>query len=269
MVLKLGIADMGWINTGLYSGKFSFAEASTLPFMFPNAEVGSKVTWEIFNKYPEIRAQWQDNIILATWTSDPCFFVGVKKFYKTLDDIRGNKIGVSGINQAHFLSAFGAAAIYIPSPDWHAALEKGVIDGILINAGDYVRYQIYEVAPYISYVPTTCEYHAIAMNINIWNSFSTTIQNQIMSVAGETASAQFSSDVFDKAKTDMIPSIESTGHTVFEYTLSDNETQALMVVSKDLVWDEWVLDQTAKGLTNAQQILDDTLTLSQNYSSSL
>jgi TRAP-type transport system periplasmic protein len=236
--IKSGGTDMGWINTRLYGGKFSFAEASRLPFMFPNATISSKVTWEIFNKYPQIRAQWQENKVLATWTSDPCFLVSPNKFYKTTEDFKGLKILTTGSSQARFIQYLGGVTVSIVQSDWYEALEKGVVDSMLINADDYVSHKIYEVAPYITYIPLGCEIHTIAMNMNTWNSFSNTMQDQIISVAGETASAQFSNGVFDKPKADVITAIESTGHTVFEYSLSDNETQTFIDISKDSVWDE-------------------------------
>ena len=51
---KAGTADMGWLFTGLYPDNLPLLKP-VLPFMFPNAEVGGRVTWEIFNKYPEIQ----------------------------------------------------------------------------------------------------------------------------------------------------------------------------------------------------------------------
>jgi TRAP-type C4-dicarboxylate transport system substrate-binding protein len=263
--VKSGRADMGWIFTGLYSGKFSFAEASTLPFMFPNAAVGGQVTWEIFNKYPEIQAQWKDNKILATWTAEPYFMVSRSKFYKTPADFSNMKIRVPGGPPIDFIKAMGATPVTYPMPDCYMNLKNGVFDAMLIPAEAYMGFNIYQVAPYATYVPTINVYHAIAMNMDDWNSFPKAVQDQIMSVSGSVASVQFSGGVFDKARADLVPYVTKQGSTIQEYTLTAAEKQAWIDASRDVVWNKWIADQTAKGLTNAKAIVDDTWALSQKY----
>jgi TRAP-type transport system periplasmic protein len=264
--VKSGTADMGWIFTGLYSGQFSYCEASTLPFMFPNAAVGGKVTWEIFNKYPEIQSQWKDNKILATWVAEPYFMVSRSKFYKTLADFSNMKIRVPGGPPIDFIKAMGATPVTYPMPDCYMNLKNGVFDAMLIPAEAYMGFNIYQVAPYATYVPTINVYHAIAMNMNDWNSFPKEIQDQIMSVSGSIASVQFSGGVFDKARADLDAYVAGKGEKIYEYTLTAAEKKIWTDASQKVVWDKWIADQKANGLTNAQQIVDDTWALSQKYS---
>jgi TRAP-type transport system periplasmic protein len=263
--IKAGRADMGWIFTGLYSGKFSFCEASTLPFMFPNAATGGKVTWEIFNKYPEIQSQWKDEKILATWVAEPYFMVSRSKFYRTVSDFTNMKIRVPGGPPTDFIKAMGATPMTYPMPDCYMNLKNGVFDAMLIPAEAYLGFNIYQVAPYATYVPTINVYHAISMNMDTWNSFPKEVQDQIMSVSGSVASVQFSGGVFDKARADLITEVTKAGYKINEYTLTAAEKKAWMDTSKKAVWDKWIADQSAKGLTNAQQIVDDTWALSLKY----
>jgi TRAP-type transport system periplasmic protein len=264
--IKSGRADMGWIFTGLYSGKFSYCEASTLPFMFPNAATGGKVTWEIFNKYPEIQSQWKDEKVLATWVAEPYFMVSRSKFYKTPSDFTNMKIRVPGGPPTDFIKAMGATPMTYPMPDCYMNLKNGVFDAMLIPAEAYLGFNIYQVAPYATFVPTVNVYHAISMNMDTWNSFPKDIQDQIMSVSGTVASVQFSGGVFDKARSDLDSEVAKAGYKINEYTLTAAEKKAWMDVSKDAVWNKWIEDQKAKGLTNAKQIVDDTWALSQKYS---
>jgi len=264
--IKAGTVDMGWLFTGYYPGQFSYAEASTLPFMFPNAAVGGKVTWQIYNKYPEIQAQFKDVKVLATWTTEPYFIVSRSKFYKTVADFTNAKIRIPGGPPTDFIKAMGASPLSMGMPDVYMNLKNGVFDAAPVPAEAYLGFKIYEVAPYVTYVPTVAMYHAIIMNLNVWNSFPKTVQDQIMSVSGETASVQFSGGVFDRARADMKDVITKAGTTLQEYTVPASEQQKWIDLAAKPVWASWVKDQQSKGLTNAQAILDDTLALSKQYS---
>jgi TRAP-type C4-dicarboxylate transport system substrate-binding protein len=265
--VKAGTADMGWLFTGYFPNQFSFAEASTLPFVFPNAAVGGKVTWEIYNKYPEIQAQFKDVKVLAAWTTEPYFIVSRSKFYKSLDDFANMKIRAPGGPPTEFVKALGATPMMKGMPDCYMDLKNGVFDAMPIPAEAYTGFKIYEVAPYVTYAPTVAMFHALIMNLNTWNSFPKEVQDQIMSVAGEKGSVMYSGGVFDKARADMKDTITKAGSSIQEYTLTDAEKQAWIDKAAKPVWDAWVKAQSGKGLTNAQQILDDTLALSKKYGS--
>jgi hypothetical protein len=104
------------------------------------------------------------------------------------------------------------------------------------------------------------------MNLNLWNSFPQDIQDRIMSVSGETASVHFGSQGFDKSRQDMQGIISRSGGKILEYTPSPDELQRWIDRSGKPVWNSWVQTQAAKGLTDAQQILDDALSRSRKYS---
>jgi TRAP-type C4-dicarboxylate transport system substrate-binding protein len=264
--VKAGTADMGWLFTGYFPGQFSFAEASTLPFMFPNAAVGSKVTWQIYNKYPEIQAQFKDVKVMACWTTEPYFIVSRSKFYKTAEDFANMKIRVPGGPPTDFVKAMGATPMSFGMPDVPMNLKNGVFDAAPVPAEAYMGFKIYEVAPYVTYVPTVAMFHAIIMNLDTWNKFPKAVQDQIMSISGETASVQFGGGVFDKARADMKDTIAKAGTTLQEYTVPAAEIAKWTEKGGKPVWATWVNDQKGKGLTNAQTILDDTLALSKQYS---
>jgi len=150
-------------------------------------------------------------------------------------------------------------------PDCYMNLKNGVFDAMPIPAEAYMGFKIYEVAPYVTYVPTVCMYHAIIMNLDTWNSFPKDVQDQIMSVSGEKASVMMSGGVFDKARADLKDTVAKAGITLYEYTVPADEQQKWIEKAAKPVWDSWVKAQTEKGLTNAQAILDDTIALSKKY----
>ncbi len=260
-----GIAEMGWLFTGLYPGQFSFAESGVLPFLFPNAEIGGKVTWQIFSKYPEIQAGFNGVKVLAAWSTEPYFIASRSKFYKTLDDFHGQKIRVPGGPPIDFIKALDASPMVLTMPDCYLNLQRGVFDALLTPAEAYFGFKLFEVAPYVTYIPTIAMCHSIIMNLNTWNSFPKEIQEQIMSVSGETASVMMSRDVFDKARLNMHQELVRAGAKIQEYSVPPNEAQKWIDKVGQPVWDHWVRSQQKAGLTSAQKILEDTLALARQY----
>jgi TRAP-type C4-dicarboxylate transport system substrate-binding protein len=263
--VKAGTTDMGWLFTGLYPGQFSVAETNTLPFMFPNAEVGGRVSWALFEKYPEIQAKFKDVKVLTAWTTEPYFMISRSKFYKTMDDFKGEKIRAPGGPPTDFIKAMGGSPLSIAMPDCYLNLQKGVFDAMLVPAEAYTGWKLYEVAPYATYMATVAMNHSVIMNLNTWNSFPKEVQDQIMSVSGEKAAVQFSGGTFDKAREEQGDIIAKAGYTIQEYTVPDEEIQKWIEIAGQPIWDAWVKAQTAAGVTNAQQILDDTIALSKQY----
>jgi TRAP-type C4-dicarboxylate transport system substrate-binding protein len=54
-----------------------------------------------------------------------------KKKITSLDDIKGLKLRVTSVEQGEFIRRFGGVPITIGSPDVAAALDRGVVDGVL------------------------------------------------------------------------------------------------------------------------------------------
>jgi TRAP-type transport system periplasmic protein len=100
------------------------------------------------------------------------------------------------------------------------------------------------------------------MNLDTWNSFPKDIQDQIMSVCGEKIGMQFGPGVYDKAEVDLPGIVKKAGLTMNQYTVPKEEVNKWIDVAGKPVWSNWVKNQTAKGLKNAQAILDDVVAMS-------
>ncbi len=89
-------ADMGICFHGYWPGMTSLADVISLPALpFEKAEKGSEVIWKLYEKFPSIQKQFQDNHILLLYTSNPYTLITTRKRVKTLEDVRGLKIRVA------------------------------------------------------------------------------------------------------------------------------------------------------------------------------
>jgi TRAP-type C4-dicarboxylate transport system substrate-binding protein len=264
--IKSGIADFAWFTTSYFPNQFSYADTMTLPFLFPSGTVGGKTAWTIYNKYPDIQKQWQGVKILAMWTTEPYFMSSRTKYYKTMDDLKGQRIRVTGGPPVDLVKAMGGTPILIGMPDLYMNLQKGVVDGMLIAAEPLLGNRLYEVSTYYTYVATGAPVQCVTMNMETWNSFPKDIQDTLTGL-GEQISGMYGG-VFDKSRADMTDIIKKAGFPLNEYTLPADETKKWIEGAGKPVWASWVKSVQAQGLSNAQAVLDDILATSAKFSSS-
>ncbi|MBW2583116.1 MAG: TRAP transporter substrate-binding protein, partial [Deltaproteobacteria bacterium] len=169
--VKNGIADMGWGFHGFWAGMTPLADVITLPGLpIKNAEKGSEVLWQLYEKYPEIREGFKDNHVLLLFSSAPYHLITTKKQVKTLADLKGMKIRTTGGPPIDQMKALGAVPVSVPMPGNYMAMQKGVTDGMGAPWDAIYSFRLYEVAPYFTYAPLSCVYFSISINKNKWNS---------------------------------------------------------------------------------------------------
>jgi TRAP-type transport system periplasmic protein len=264
--VKSGIADLSWTGTGMYPGKFTFLDSVTLPFIVPSGEVSSRVVWSLYQKFPELQSRLEEVKILAVFSTDPYMFVSSKKNYKTMDDFKGQTLRMNSGQPTEMMKLLGGTPTFFAFADLYMNLEKGVIDGCAAPAEAIGGFRMYEPAPYLTYVPLTTSVQIFFMNKNVWNDMPKDIQDAIMSVSGEAMAIRMGRDVFDRVKADLSGIAKAANPKVTEYTVPESEWMKWSDIAGKPLWGKWVKDEQAKGLTSAQQILDETIKLSKQYS---
>lgn len=264
--VKSGIGDISWTGTGMYPGKFTFLDSVTLPFIVPTGEVASKVAWALYQKFPELQSRLDEVKMLSVWSTDPYMFVSSKKNYKTMDDFKGQTIRMAAGQPTEMMKLLGGTTTFFAFADLYMNLEKGVVDGAGAPAEAIAGFRLYEPAPYLTYVPLTTSAHVFFMNKKVWNDMPKDIQDAIMSVSGEAMAIRIGRDVFDRMQKDLSGIAKAANPKVSEYTVPQAEWTKWAEVAGKPLWDKWVKDEQAKGLTSAQQILDETIKLSNQFS---
>jgi TRAP-type transport system periplasmic protein len=265
--IKSGIADITWAFTGYYPGVFDLIEMVALPFMVPNGEVGSRVAMSIYTKFPEVQKAYEGVKVLSVWTAEPHYLVSIKKSLKSLDDFKGMKFRNSGGPPMDMMKLLGGVPMLIGMPDVYLNLQKGVIDGAQCSSESYTGFRFYEVAPFVTYVPAVATVHMLVMNQDVWKDMPKEIQDQIMSVSGETASLLYGKGVFDRSHIEMPDMIKKQGFSPTYYTVPPDELAKWIQVAGKPVWDGWIKGLKSKGYTSAQQVFDEIQSLAKQYGS--
>jgi TRAP-type C4-dicarboxylate transport system substrate-binding protein len=255
--VKNGIADIGWCFHGYWPGMTSLADVISLPALpFASAEKGSEVLWKLYEKFPSIQRQFQDNHVLLLYTSNPYILITTKKQVKTLEDLKGLKIRMTGGPPTEQMKALGGVPMMIPMPGNYIALQKGVTDGMGAPWEAILGFRLYEVVKYYTEVPFPAVYFSIAFNKNKWNSLPRDIQDAIMGVSGLKGSKFWGRNFFDTAKEGLF---QKTGVEINFYSLTPGERAEWLKIGGKPIWNQWVKSMKSKGHPEAQDILDEAL----------
>ena len=260
---KNGIADISWCFHGYWPGLTPLADVISLPALpYTTAEKGSEVLWKLYEKYPAIQEQFADNKVLLLFTSNPYILITTKKQVKTMEDIKGMKIRMSGGPPTEMMKALGGTPMMVPMPDNYMSLQKGVIDGMGAPWEAIHGFRLYEVVNYYTETPFPAVYFSISMNKKKWDSLDKEIQDAIMSVGGLEGSKFWGRNHFDTAKDGVMEKVKSEGKSIDIYAFSDEERQRWIDTAGKPIWDQWVNKMKEAGHSNAQESLDTAISLS-------
>ncbi|MEZ5889122.1 MAG: TRAP transporter substrate-binding protein [Xanthobacteraceae bacterium] len=199
--VRSGIVDIAWCFHGYWPDLTPLADVITLPALpFKKAEKGSEVLWKLYQKFPAVQKEFSDVKPLMLWTSAPYILITTNKQVKTLDDLKGMKIRVTGGPPTEQIKALGAVPTLIPMPDAYQSLDKGVVDGMGAPWEAIHGFRLYEVVKYYTIMPLSAVYFSMSMNKKKWDSLPKDIQEAIMSVSGLEGSKFWGKNFFDSAE---------------------------------------------------------------------
>ena len=260
--VRSGVVDMGWCFHGYWPDQTPLADVITLPSLpFSTAEKGSEVLWKLYEKFPAIRKEFSDVVPLTLWTSHPYFILTSKKQVKTLEDLKGLKIRVTGGPPTEQMKALGAVPTPMPMPDVYQALDKGVVDGMGAPWEAILSFRLYEVAKYYTMVPLSTVYFSLCANKQKWESLPKDVRDQIMSVSGLQGAKHWGKNFFDTPEQAVIEKAKAGKHEMIRYNVPADEVQRWRKVGAEPVWEAWVKKMEAKGYKEASEVLKTTLDL--------
>ncbi len=257
---KNGITDIAWCFHGYWPGLTPLADVISLPALpFKSAEKGSEALWKLYERHPEIRQEFADNKVLLLFTSHPYLLITREKPVKTMDDLKGMKIRMTGGPPTDMTLALGAVPTLIPMPEMFLSLQRGIVDGMGAPWEAIHGFRLYEVVKYYTEVPFPAVYFSIAMNKDRWNSLPKDVQDGILSVSGLEGSKFWGRNHFDTAKQGVLEKTKAAGINLNVYTLPDAEYDRWVEVGGKPIWEQWVKKMESQGHPSAGKILDSAL----------
>lgn len=192
--VKSGVLDIGGQASQRVKGTYPLSNVLDLPFMFPTSVVGSYVYMDLLNEFPEFKDEYRDVHLLGAWTGAQYQIHTTKKEIRSLDDIKGLKIGCVTSGLVPTLHALGASVAVVPMTDAYVTLQRGQVDGFAAPYAFMVSTKIYEATKYSYTLNLATSGAPLTMNKRTYESMPPDLRKILDdSVAGYKISHLFAS----------------------------------------------------------------------------
>ena len=173
-----GIADIGFSNIGYTFGRFRMTEVLDLPLGFPNAWVANHVANDFFREFKP--KEWDKIHMLSMHTSPVNVVISATKPVNKMEDLKGMTLRGLGFI-AEVVSALGGTPRPIPTPEAYEAIQKRVIDGLMLPMETMRAFRYAEVAKYVTECWPIGQVYTfyMVMNKDTWNKLPPNIQKII------------------------------------------------------------------------------------------
>jgi TRAP-type transport system periplasmic protein len=244
-----GAQDLGWTLPGYTPGRFPITQIIEAPFAFPNAIEGTEVAQELWEDFPEFRAEYDDVKLLALWAMDTGDLFTRDRRVETLEDLNGLTIRSPAPLQIAALEAMGAAAVGMPAPDIYDAVERGVIDGYkLANSAT----RVFDLGPTTSY-RTVCNCYTgafvLVMNQQAWDRLSPAQQQVLEERSGRDLAIRLATE--HVAMADEVAATYWPEHGVESVELTEEEFARWRAAAQPVL-DQWIAEREADGVPGQQ-----------------
>jgi TRAP-type transport system periplasmic protein len=253
-----GVADIALTILGYTPGRFPLAEIMELPIIWPSGAIGSRVGWEVYEKY--MRKEFSEVKLIQFGIVDPYHLMTTKKPIKALADMSGLRLRSGNPRQAEMLRAWNASPINLSVFDTYDSLQKGMVDGVFLNYSSLRDYKLDEQLHHYTSLNLGAGQSAVVMNLKAWNSLPPDIQKILDELSGPKISVKVGA-VFDKAAEVGFEQALKKGNK--SYTLTQAERAAFVEKTNPIV-DKWIANADKKGLPG-KQVYQEILSLVDKY----
>jgi TRAP-type C4-dicarboxylate transport system substrate-binding protein len=176
--IEKGVADIGFV-TPIYEKSGVDLTKAIIDFFFGSApEMNLKIFWDVYDKFPELRKEYETLKIVAVNVGAPMYLMTTKKPVKTIDDLKGIRIRVTGNALMRTMKELGMEPVGMPVTEMLESLQKGIIQAVIFSHGDYKALKLAEVVKYETenFLQDRGAYASRGMNLNTWKKLPPDVQ---------------------------------------------------------------------------------------------
>lgn len=144
--VKTNVAQIGWSLQGFVPGKFKKSNVVALPLLFEKSAVGSQAMWRLIER-GLISDEYEDVKLLAAFSFPPNA-LHTNAPVKSLEDLKGMKIGSTGPNRLATIGALGGTPVSMITPKIYQNVSRGLVKGTFIAWTAFQPYRLYEVTKF-------------------------------------------------------------------------------------------------------------------------
>ena len=244
-----GVADISEGIVYATPGRFPLTETVMLPELGLETSLScSKALWQLYKTTPALQKEWEGVKMLWMHTTPGIKLITRKKPVRSLEDLKGLKIRVSGSTAVKSGKALGFTPVSMDMGDLYLGLEKGVIDGVALPSEILVSRRLGEVTKYVTDVDLGHDAFFVVMNQGTWDRLPDDVKKVFDELSGDWA-VEFTGKAWDKFDTEAVVQNKAAG---IEYIQLAPEEKAKWKALLTPVKDEYAAELDAKGLPGKQ-----------------
>ncbi len=262
-MVESGGVDIGWVYTSFYPGQYTLTDVLTIPLSgFGDPVVGTKVLWDLYEKYPELAAEWGSYKLLNLYANPGMIFCSSGAPVDSVDDLNGLVMRTPAGPITDYVDKLGASPIVMAPPDIYEAMQKNNISAYIFEPAGITNFALQDVTEYFTDMPLYDGAFGLVMNMDKWNSLPAEYQEAIMSVSGKTGSISAAED-FENSAAAAKQVITDAGCTFV--TVSDTDAAEFQAAADDIAA-AWA-DKNTTSDFDAKAFLDEAVALAEQYAS--
>jgi len=256
-----GVADITWGILAYTPGRFPLVTVMELPFMSPNAEIGSRMAQRLYEK-GVFGDEFKDVKMLALGMPPNMDLHTSKKLVKTLAEMKGLKVRTPSAMMGKLIKKWGGVPVAMPAPEVYMSLERGVIDAVFLDPLTLMGIKCNEVTKYHTRVGISSTVFFFVMNKKAWDKLPPDVQKVINELSGEYLCADMNGKIADRTVVGVYKKLKAAGDVI--YTLPPAELK-VWEKSVEPAFGEWVTAMEGKGLPG-KKVLEEALQMKKECS---
>ncbi|MEQ9642112.1 MAG: TRAP transporter substrate-binding protein [Alphaproteobacteria bacterium] len=232
-LVKSGLADISTYIPSYSRGRFPLTEAGSLPFAFETSDQGTMSLNAVTQKW--LGAEHKGVKLLLLWTPVPAAFLTKGVAIEKIADLKDLKMRSAGAVANDVLKLVGSNVLTVPLPELYTALERGVVNGSIMDPVTAVAYKLYEPADHFTNLSFSSVVAAVGMNTRSWEKL-TPEQQKIVMEASATAATRVG-PIYAEKRREAYEVMRKDNFTMLEFSADEKKKFADMVVP---LWDKWV-----------------------------
>jgi len=177
-LVQKGLAQVGDVVLPFLASQLPLHNVGfAVPFGTGDVAVATAALHEMHTTIPAFKATWDkyNQVYLGGLALDS-YHIATTFPLKTVEDLKGKKIGAAGLNQA-WIANTGAAGVGIAAVTVYNDLKTGVVQGAILTGTLFHSAKVYEVAPYVTKAYLGAVYQiTVTVNKDVWVELPAEVQ---------------------------------------------------------------------------------------------
>jgi len=158
-----------------------------MPFGTMNPELSLQIANEVYAEVPYLTDVFPEkfNQILIAHIADGGYNLGTSFPWKTLDDLKGQKIAGAGLN-LNWLKYAGVSPVQSSLATAYTEMKTHVYEGWIMFPSAWINLKLYEPGPYYTLIGFgSMTWHGLTVNKDTWNSLPDDVKPILLEVAAD------------------------------------------------------------------------------------